>query len=134
MKTTKTYLTLTNLFPNKQMYDPTVIDCYVPAALIPACCELKRSDLSTALENSRYGWVVQTTEKLNTNGNRVLSAKFAGRKGMRHSVRQPYDKGLDVQQNHLSVALKFLNNLVVSEKYKLAGIFSTAEGFIFSFN
>lgn len=117
------------------MFNPIVIDCYVPAALIPACCELQKSDLSTALVNSQYGWVVQTTEKLDTNGNRVLSAKFAGRKGLKHSVRQPYDKALDIKENHLSVAIKFLNNINVGdEKYKLAGIFNTAEGMIFSFN
>ena len=107
----------------------------VSAAVIKSQTELSKLDLDDALKLTSYAWSVQTYCVRNTNGNRYIRAKFAGRKGTLGSVFKPYDVALDMQQNHLSAAVAFLNKLDSKHtEYKLCGVFSVEDGYIYTFH
>ena len=104
------------------------------AAVIKAGVDLTKADLQDALTFAGYGWAVQTRYlgATNTQGSRV-KAGFADR-GSRGSKTIRYQHELSSMENHLAAAMAFLNGLDNGcTEYKLVAVFSSMDGYVFSF-
>ena len=116
------------------MHDTTI---QRPRFHVGAGIEFSTADLNDAAALVSYSWAVETRylSPTNTKGARV-KAGFAGRAGncqpARPTVSWDYER--TPMANHLAAGLAFLTGLGNGcQEYKLASVFSTANGYVFTF-
>ena len=107
------------------------------ATVIKAGVELSTADLNDVAALASYGWAVETRYlgATNTKGTRV-KAGFAGRAGncQPSMATVAWDYERTPMTNHLFAALTFLNGLGNGcQEYKLTSVFSTVNGYVFTF-
>ena len=107
------------------------------AAVIRAGVELSTADLNDVAALASYGWAVETRYlgATNTKGTRV-EAGFAGRAYNCQPAMKTtaWDYERTPMTNHLAAGLAFLNGLGNGcQEYKLTSVFSTVNGYVFTF-
>ena len=108
-----------------------------PCFALGAGIEFSTADLNDAIALTSYGLAVETRylSATNTKGTRV-KAGFVGRAGncqpAMATVAWDYER--TPMTNHLAAGLAFLNGLGNGcQEYKLASVFGTANGYVFTF-